>query len=97
MPNPGSTIISNQTSSQRLFKFSGAISKCSAQVNYLIVWYNICVDLELKWICFYQSVAYAKCVVENSESLKKDNCAKEFIEFKNCFKNVSIFLCRLLF
>jgi len=64
MPKPGSTIISNQTSSQRLLKFSGSISKCSAQ-----------------------SVAYAKCVVENSGSLKKDHCAKEFIEFKNCFKN----------
>ena len=40
---------------------------------------------------FHQkSTAYAKCIVANSENLKKDNCVKEFKEFQNCVKNVRI-------
>jgi hypothetical protein len=38
--------------------------------------------------CSTQSIAYAKCIVANSENLKKENCAKEFKEFQNCVKNV---------
>jgi len=34
-----------------------------------------------------QATNYAKCVVNNSENLKKDHCAKEFAEFKDCIKN----------
>lgn len=37
--------------------------------------------------CSIQSVAYAKCIVANSDNLKKENCAKEFKEFQNCVKN----------
>ena len=43
--------------------------------------------------CSTHSIAYAKCVANYSENIKKDSCAKEFQEFRNCVKNVSnIFL-----
>lgn len=39
--------------------------------------------------CSTQSIAYAKCVVANSENnLKKDACLKEFNLFKDCVQNV---------
>jgi len=38
--------------------------------------------------CSVQASAYAKCVVKNSDNLQKDNCVKEFTEFKNCIQNV---------
>ena len=41
--------------------------------------------------CSTLSVAYAKCVTTNSDNIKKDSCAKEFQEFRNCVKNVSRF------
>jgi hypothetical protein len=39
--------------------------------------------------CSTQSIAYAKCVVANSENnLNKDACLKEFNLFKDCVQNV---------
>ncbi len=40
--------------------------------------------------CASQSLAYAKCVVANSENLKKDACVSEFNLFKDCVKNVRV-------
>lgn len=37
--------------------------------------------------CSVQATLYAKCVVEKSETIKKDACLKEFNDFKACFKN----------
>lgn len=37
--------------------------------------------------CSIQASAYAKCVVDNSDNLKKDNCLKQFTEFKACVQN----------
>lgn len=37
--------------------------------------------------CSVQAGVYAKCVVDNSENLRKDNCLREFNEFKACVNN----------
>lgn len=34
--------------------------------------------------CSKQSVLYARCVLLKEGSVKKDDCAKEFQEFKTC-------------
>lgn len=34
--------------------------------------------------CSKQSVLYARCVLLKEGSVKKDDCAKEFEEFKGC-------------
>jgi hypothetical protein len=37
--------------------------------------------------CSVQASAYGKCVVDNSDNLKKDHCSKQFTEFKTCIQN----------
>lgn len=37
--------------------------------------------------CSAFASAYAKCIVSNTENLKKDDCLKEFTLFKDCVKN----------
>lgn len=39
--------------------------------------------------CALEASTYAKCVVNKGDNLKKDNCLKEFNQFKNCIKNAS--------
>ena len=39
--------------------------------------------------CSTYCTTYAKCIVQNTENLKKDNCVKEFNQFKDCVKNVN--------
>lgn len=34
--------------------------------------------------CSKQASVYATCVLTNEDSVKKDICAREFQEFKNC-------------
>jgi hypothetical protein len=38
--------------------------------------------------CSAAGSVYAKCIVQNTENLKKDDCLKEFQQFKDCIKNV---------
>lgn len=37
--------------------------------------------------CSAFASAYAKCIVLNTENLKKNDCLKEFTLFKDCVKN----------
>ncbi|KAL0810443.1 hypothetical protein ABMA28_010582 [Loxostege sticticalis] len=39
--------------------------------------------------CTKQATLYAKCVLHRDDSLKKDDCAKEFQEFKVCLKSAA--------
>ncbi|CAK1595034.1 unnamed protein product [Parnassius mnemosyne] len=39
--------------------------------------------------CSKQSVLYARCVLFKEDSVKKDDCAKEFKEFSACLQSVA--------
>ncbi|XP_068624572.1 NADH dehydrogenase [ubiquinone] 1 alpha subcomplex assembly factor 8 [Battus philenor] len=39
--------------------------------------------------CSKQSLLYARCVLLKEESLKKDDCAKEFQEFNACLQSAA--------
>jgi hypothetical protein len=42
--------------------------------------------------CSVLGTIYAKCIVSKSENnLNKNHCEKEFIQFKDCVKNVNTF------
>ena len=87
MPN-SSSIATSQTS-QRLLRYSSVLPKCSLQVSLASCYVMIGVGLNTINYCIKKSSAYAKCIVSNTDNLKKDNCLKEFTEFKHCIKNVS--------
>jgi len=46
--------------------------------------------------CSTPASLYAKCIVEKTENLKKDDCLKEFQQFKDCIKNVTNFYILIL-
>jgi NADH dehydrogenase [ubiquinone] 1 alpha subcomplex assembly factor 8 len=39
--------------------------------------------------CSAEASLYGKCVSLKADNIKKESCAKEFEQFKNCIKNVS--------
>ncbi|XP_061725028.1 uncharacterized protein LOC133530977 [Cydia pomonella] len=39
--------------------------------------------------CSKQSALYARCVLQLEDQVKKDSCAKEFQEFKNCLQSAA--------
>ncbi|KAI4730373.1 hypothetical protein E4T49_01735 [Aureobasidium sp. EXF-10728] len=35
--------------------------------------------------CTLESAAYGKCIVAEYQNVRKDMCAKEFMQLKNCY------------
>jgi hypothetical protein len=62
-----------------LEKFITATSKCTLEVCHCLT------HPDLPILISYQGASYGKCIVAEYQNVRKDMCAKEFMQLKNCY------------
>jgi hypothetical protein len=65
--------------SKPLEKFVTASSKCTLEVCHSLT------HLALPILIVLQGASYGKCIVAEYQNVRKDMCAKEFMQLKNCY------------
>lgn len=69
-----------------LEKFITASSKCTLEVCHSLTYSDLPVLIS------YQGASYGKCIVAEYQNVRKDMCAKEFMQLKNCYLVSLIYL-----
>ena len=62
-----------------LEKFITATSKCTLEVRHSLILHELPILMSL------QGASYGKCIVAEYQNVRKDMCAKEFMQLKNCY------------
>lgn len=62
-----------------LEKFITATSKCTVEVRHIPIHHDLSI------LTSSQGASYGKCIVADYQNARKDMCAKEFMQLKNCY------------
>jgi hypothetical protein len=74
--------------SKPLEKFVAASSKCTLEVCHSLIHHDLPI------LITSQGASYGKCIVAEYQNVRKDMCAKEFMQLKNCYLVVSMHLAK---